>query len=106
MTSCLFVQLRMEDEDLPLPGEQHALVDSRGPQGVVEVVEVRLLRLRDVGGDVAVGEGEDYPDVPAWRQSHEAFWADSGSEIAAHLGLDHWTLGDDEIVVVERFRLL
>ena len=66
---------------------------------------LRLLRLRDVGTDVAVGEGEDFADVCAWRNAHEALWAESNAAVAAHLGLQQWEPGDDDIVVVERFRL-
>lgn len=63
MTSSLLMHLRMHNEDLPLPGQRYALVDSEGHRGIVELVDVRLLRLGDVGDDVAAGEGEGFRDA-------------------------------------------
>ncbi len=105
MTSGLLVHLRMDGEDLPLPGQRYALVDSTGVRGAVELTEVRLVRLRDVGDDVARGEGEDLVDAAHWRAVHEAFWAPWNAEVARHLGADRWAPGDDD-VVVEVFRVL
>ena len=106
MTSSLLVHLRIEGADLPMPGQRFALVDSSGLRGTVEIAEVRLLRLADIGTDVAHGEGEDFGDVSAWRRAHELFWAESDEEVAVHLGLQQWHVGDDDIVVVEVLRLL
>lgn len=104
MTSSLLVHQQLDDEDLPLPGQRFALVDGRGRRGTVEIVEVRLLRLGDVGDDVAAGEGEDFRDAAHWRAVHEAFWSRWNAEVAQHLGREQWAPTDDDVVVVEVFR--
>lgn len=105
ITSALLVHLRMDDEELPLPGQRYALVDSGGRRGTVEIVEVRLLRLGDVGDDVAVGEGEGFRDRAHWRQVHEDFWSPWNGDVARHLGLPEWAPGDEDVLVVEIFRV-
>jgi hypothetical protein len=49
MTNSLLLHLRMDGEDLPLPGQRYALVDSVAQLGTVEIVELRLLRLGEWG---------------------------------------------------------
>lgn len=104
MTSSLLVHLRMDDEDLPLPGQRYALVDSEGHRGTVEIVEVRLLRLGDVGDDVAAGEGEGFRDATHWRKVHEGFWSSWSAQVAQYLGLEQWAPTDEDVVVVEVLR--
>jgi uncharacterized protein YhfF len=101
MTSGLLVHYEMDSELLPEPGQRFRLVDSSGPRAVVEVTEVQLMRLADVGPDVARGEGEGFRDVAHWRETHETFWAQWNQEVARHLGRDSWAVADDDIVVVE-----
>ena len=104
MTSTLLVHLRMDEQDLPLPGQRYALVDGEGYRGAVEIVEVRLLRLGDVADDVAAGEGEGFRDAAHWRQAHEEFWSTWNEEVAQFLGLEHWAPTSGDVVVVEVFR--
>lgn len=105
MTSSLLVHHQLDEEDLPLPGQRFALVDGRGHRGTAEIVEVRLLRLGDVGDDVAAGEGEDFRDARHWREVHEEFWSRWSAEVAQHLGLERWAPSDEDVVVVEVFRV-
>lgn len=104
VTTSLLVHLRMENEDLPLPGQRYALVDSEGRRGTVEIVEVRLLRLGDVGDDVAAGEGEGFCDAAHWREVHEEFWFTWNAEVAQFLERDQRAPTDQDVVVVEVLR--
>lgn len=73
MTSALLIRLRTDAEELPLPGQRRALMDSEGCHGTIEIVEVRLLRLGDVGEDIAAGESEGFRVAAHWRLVHDAF---------------------------------
>jgi uncharacterized protein YhfF len=104
-TTGLLEEYEREGEPLPEPGGRAALVDSAGqPLAVVEVTEVRVLRLAEVGLRHALDEGEGYASVAEWRASHERYW--HGDELRAAMGDPHFTVGDDTLVVAERFRLV
>ncbi|MGI3785572.1 MAG: ASCH domain-containing protein [Janthinobacterium lividum] len=89
---------------LPLPGQRYALSDSEGHRGTVEIVEVRLLRLGDVGDDVAAGEGKGFRDAAHWRDVHEEFWSSWSADVAQYLDLEQWAPTDGNVVVVEVLR--
>ncbi|MFB6619571.1 ASCH domain-containing protein [Streptomyces sp. NPDC085524] len=92
-------------EPVPEPGQRRALLDSAGcPVAVLEVTEVRVVRLDSVDLAYAVAEGEGYASVAEWRASHEGFW--HGAESRRFLGDPGFTVDDDTPVVTERFRLL
>ncbi|WP_052867931.1 ASCH domain-containing protein [Streptomyces niger] len=94
-----------EGEPLPEVGERRAVPDSAGRVvAVVEVTEVRVLRLADVDQAHCVDEGEGHTTVAAWRAAHEEFW--HGPELRAALGDPEFTVGDDTLVVAERFRVV
>jgi len=81
-------------EILPAVGQRGLLVEfAERPVGVVEVTDVRVIRVADVDVDFARDEGEGFVSVAEWRAAHEAFWA-------GH------TVTDDTLVVYELFRLL
>ncbi|WP_371679284.1 ASCH domain-containing protein [Streptomyces sp. NBC_01276] len=104
-TTGLLEEYEREGEPLPEPGDRAVLVDSaERPLAVLELTEVRVLRLAEVDLRHAVDEGEGYASVAEWRTSHERFWH-SGEQRAA-MGDPHFTVGDDTLVVTERFRLL
>lgn len=105
MTSSLLVHYEIDGDALPVIGQRFVLVDSSGPRAVIEITDVRLMRVADVGPDVARGEGEGFRDVAHWREAHETFWAQWNQEVALHLGRDSWTVADDEVVVVETFHV-
>ncbi|MFI9024367.1 ASCH domain-containing protein [Streptomyces sp. NPDC053560] len=95
----------LEGEPLPEAGERRAVPDSAGRTvAVIEVTGVRVLRLGDVDLAHAVDEGEGHTTVAQWRAAHEEFW--HGAEQRAALGDPEFTVGDDTLVVAERFRVV
>ncbi|ASO19150.1 uncharacterized protein YhfF [Actinoalloteichus hoggarensis] len=104
-TTALLVEFEHADEPLPRPGDRELLIDSAGaPAGVIELLEVRCLRLADVDLAHAVDEGEGHASVADWRTDHEEFW--QGADLRAHLGDPEFTVDDDTMVVAQRFRFL
>ncbi|MET8755518.1 ASCH domain-containing protein [Streptomyces sp. NPDC004667] len=104
-TTGLLEEYEREGEPLPEPGGRAALMDSAGQRlAVLELTEVRVLRLADVELRHALDEGEGYASVAEWRASHEEFW--HGPELRAAMGDPCFTVHDDTMVVTERFRLV
>ncbi|NED93215.1 ASCH domain-containing protein [Streptomyces sp. SID11233] len=104
-TSGLLVEYEIEKEELPPVGERSALIDSGGREvAVLEVTEVRVLRLADVGLQHALDEGEGYASVAEWRAGHERFW--HSEEMRDALGDPEFTVDDDTMIVAERFRVV
>ena len=92
-------------EPLPAVGDRSAVVDSAGrPVAAIEVTEVRVIRLADVDLRHAIDEGEGYESVAAWRAGHEEFW--HSAEARTELGDPNFTVGDDTLMVAERFRVV
>ncbi|MCT2591454.1 ASCH domain-containing protein [Streptomyces sp. N2-109] len=108
-TTGLHAEYEIAGEALPRAGERSVVVDSgERPVAVIELTQVRVLRLADVDLAHAVDEGEGHTTVASWRAGHENFW--HSPEMRAALGqtpggLD-FTVDDDTLVVTERFRLL
>ncbi|MEU6118597.1 ASCH domain-containing protein [Streptomyces sp. NPDC047117] len=104
-TTGLAEEYALEGEPLPEAGERRAVPDSAGRTvAVIEVTEVRVLRLGDVDPAHAVDEGEGHTTVAEWRAAHEEFW--HGPELRAALGDPEFTVDDDTLVVAERFRVV
>lgn len=104
-TTGLLAEYRAEKEELPPVGERSALIDSDGREiAVVEVVEVRVLRLGDVDLQHALDEGEGYSSVAGWRAAHERFW--HSEEMRAALRDPSFAVDDETMVVAERFRVV
>jgi uncharacterized protein YhfF len=81
-------------EPLPQVGERFALLGFDDEEvAVVETTEVRVLPAGDIDLAFALDEGEGFETVADWRRAHEEFWADRG-------------IGDDTLMVAERFRLV
>jgi uncharacterized protein YhfF len=81
-------------EPLPQVGERFALLGFDDEEvAVVETTEVRVLPAGDIDLAFALDEGEGFETVADWRRAHEEFWADRG-------------IGDDTLIVAERFRLV
>ncbi|WP_406417946.1 ASCH domain-containing protein [Streptomyces sp. NBC_00873] len=103
-TTGLLAEYAAEQEELPAVGERSALIDSDGREiAVVEVTEVRVLRLGDVGLQHVLDEGEGDTSVAQWRAGHERFW--HGEEMREALGDPEFTVDDDTLIVAERFRV-
>ncbi|MFD3654698.1 ASCH domain-containing protein [Streptomyces sp. NPDC058620] len=104
-TSGLLAEYEAEKEELPPVGERSALIDSDGREvAVVEVTDVRVVRLGDVDLQHAIDEGEGWTTVAEWRASHERFW--HGEEMREALGDPDFTVDDDTMIVAERFRVV
>ncbi|MGP3632826.1 ASCH domain-containing protein [Streptomyces sp. 24-1644] len=104
-TSGLLAEYEAEKEELPPVGERSALIDSDGREvAVVEVTDVRVVRLGDVDIQHAIDEGEGWTTVAEWRASHERFW--HGEEMREALGDPDFTVDDDTMIVAERFRVV
>ena len=104
-TSGLVADYEHEGESLPQPGERQVVVDSAGrPVTVIEIVAVRVLRLKDVDLAHAIGEGEGYTSVAEWRAGHETFW--HSQEMREALDDPDFTVDDDTLVVAEEFRVV
>lgn len=103
-TSALLIGYERDDEPLPQVGQLSAVLDSAGSRvAVIEVTDVRTARLADVDLRHALDEGEGYESVEQWRTGHEEFW--HSAESRAELGDPGFTVTDDTMVVLERFRL-
>lgn len=86
-------------------GDRLVVVDSaEQPVAVIEVTEVRVLRVADVDLRHAIDEGEGDDSVARWRAGHERFW--HSPEVVAELGDPHFHVDDDTLVVTKRFRVL
>ena len=104
-TSSLVLGYERESEPLPAVGQRSAVLDSAGRRvAVIEVTEVRIVRLADVDLQHALDEGEGYESVEQWRSGHERFW--HSAEVHAELGDPNFKVNDDTLVVAERFRLI
>ncbi|MFF9007934.1 ASCH domain-containing protein [Streptomyces goshikiensis] len=104
-TTGLLPEYEAEGEPLPVPGERSLLLDSaERAVAVVEVTDVRVVRLAEVDLRHALDEGEGYASVAEWRTSHEGFW--HSEPVREALGDPEYTVDDDTLVVMERFRVL
>lgn len=92
-------------EALPVVGERSRVVDSAGQSvAVIETTEVAVRRVAEVDLTFAIEEGEGFETVAAWREAHVRFF--ESPELAAILGDPPVVVGDDTLVVCERFRLV
>jgi uncharacterized protein YhfF len=106
-TAGLLVDYEREGEPLPEVGERMALVDNEGRDiAVLEITEVRVLRIVDADLQFARDEGEGFESVADWRKAHDRFWRSYANEIRDFLGDPGWDVGDDTLFVAERFRLV
>ncbi|MEV4253345.1 DUF664 domain-containing protein [Spirillospora sp. NPDC049652] len=104
-TTGLVAAYEAEGEPLPEVGRRGVVVDSAERDvAVLETVAVDTVRLADVGWEHARDEGEGHRSVAEWRAAHEDFW--HGAEVRAAMGDPGFTVDDDTLVVVQRFRLV
>jgi uncharacterized protein YhfF len=81
-------------DPLPRAGDRFVLLDvDDQPVGIVETTEVRVVPAGEIDVRFAVDEGEGFETVADWRTAHERFWRER-------------EIGDDTLVVAERFRLI
>ena len=104
-TSALVLGYERENEPLPEIGQLSAVVDSAGRRvAVIELTDVRVVRLADVDLQHVLEEGEGDESVAQWRAGHEEFW--HSAEVRAELGDHAFTVDDDTLVLAQRFRLV
>jgi uncharacterized protein YhfF len=104
-TTGLADEYEREGEPLPEPGQRQAVLDSAGKRvAVIEIVDVRVVRLADVTLAHALAEGEGHATVAEWRAGHEEFW--HSPEVREERGDPAFTVTDDTPVVAETFRLI
>ncbi len=101
-TSSLRAEYEAESEPLPVVGARSAVIDSAGDiVAVIEVTEVRVVRLADADVRLARDEGEGFADVAAWRVAHEEFWT-SPEYVEEY----DFPVTDDTLVVAQWFRVV
>lgn len=106
-TAGLLSDFERDGEPLPQVGERFLLIDNdeRGV-AVVEVTEVRVLRVGDCDLQFARDEGEGFTAVAEWRDAHDRFWRSYADETRAYLGDPDWDVTDDTLFVAQRFRVV
>jgi uncharacterized protein YhfF len=106
-TAGLLVDYERDGDALPEVGERLAVVDNDGRDvAVIEITEVRVIRIGDADLSFARDEGEGFESVAAWREAHDRYWRGYADEIREYLGEPDWDVGDDTLFVAERFRLV
>ena len=77
--------LEHEGEPVPVPGQRFLLIDSAGkPALVIELTEVAVMPVSEVGDGLAHAEGRGYADAAAWRAAHEELF--TSPAVTAYLG--------------------
>lgn len=106
-TAGLLVELELDGEAVPRPGERSVLLDSdERAVAIIETTSCRVIRLADVDDAHAIDEGEGYPDAAAFRATHERFWNGYIGELRERLGDPTFAITDDTLVTAERFRVV
>ena len=106
-TAGLLVEMEADGEAMPLPGDREMLLDSHErPVAVIETIECRVTRLADVDDQHAIDEGEGYANAAEFRVAHERFWNGYLDDLRSRLGDPGFSLDDDTLVVLQRFRVV
>ena len=96
--------LEHDGEAVPRAGQRLAVLDSDGrPAMTIELVEVRVVPVKDIDDDFARSEGRGYADAAAWREAHRDFFHSEG--VSSYLGHVP-AFDDDTLVIAERFRVI
>ncbi|MFJ9683129.1 ASCH domain-containing protein [Streptomyces sp. NPDC101194] len=91
-------------EAIPQAGQRFSVLDSRGcPAVTIELVDVRVVPMKEIDDDFARAEGRGYGDVAQWREAHEEFFRSDG--VSEFLGGTP-VIDDETLVVAERFRVV
>jgi uncharacterized protein YhfF len=106
-TAGLHVEVELGDDAMPIVGTREVLLDSaERPVAVVETVDCRVARLADVDDRHAIDEGEGYANAHEFRVAHERFWNGYIEDLRNRLGDPAFTIDDDTLVVLQRFRIV
>jgi uncharacterized protein YhfF len=106
-TASLLVEYAIDGDTVPVAGQLDVLLDSEGRDiAIVETISCRIARLADVDDEHAIDEGEGYANAAEFRVAHERYWNGYIDKIQAGLGDPAFTLTDDTLIVLERFRIV
>jgi uncharacterized protein YhfF len=106
-TAGLHVEVELGEDVMPVVGTREVLLDSdERPVAVLETVSCQVARLADVDDQHAIDEGEGYANAKEFRVAHERFWNGYLEDLRAQLGNPAFTIDDDTLVVLQRFRIL
>ena len=106
-TAGLLVEMELDGEAVPEPGERSVLLDSaERPVAIIETVACRVVRLADVDDRHAIDEGEGYADAAEFRVAHERFWSSYLEDLRGRLGDPSFAITDDTLITAERFRVV
>ncbi|MEV5277266.1 ASCH domain-containing protein [Streptomyces sp. NPDC051994] len=91
------------EEAVPVAGQRFSVLDSDGrPAVTIELVDVRVVPMREIDDDFARAEGRGYSGVAEWRAAHEEFFRSEGvSEYLRRTPV----IDGDTLVVAQRFRV-
>lgn len=104
-TTATRMEYDIELEALPVVGGRELVIDSDDkPVAVIEMTEVRQLRLAEVDLQHALDEGEGYSTVAQWRAAHEGFW--HSREMREFVGDPGFTVDDNTVLVLQRFKVV
>jgi uncharacterized protein YhfF len=104
-TTGLLADYELDAEPVPRPSDRQIVIDSAGlPVTLIEVVDVRVVKVGDIDLAHAVGEGEGYTSVAEWRSGHERFW--HSREYREYRGDPAFTVNEDTLAVAEQFRIV
>lgn len=104
-TTGLLADYELDAEPLPRPGDREVVIDSAGlPVALIEIVDVRVVKVGDIDLAHALGEGEGYTSVAGWRSGHEGYW--HSPEYRGYRGDPAFTVNDDTLAVALRFRVV
>ncbi|MFI1620111.1 ASCH domain-containing protein [Streptomyces lydicus] len=91
-------------EAVPQTGQRFSVLDSEGrPAVTIELVDVRVVAMKEIDDDFARAEGRGYSDAAQWRAAHKEFFqSESVSEFLGRTA----EVDDGTLVVAERFRVV
>ncbi|WP_152683732.1 ASCH domain-containing protein [Pseudarthrobacter siccitolerans] len=106
-TSRLAAIFDLEQKEISKPGDRYEVVDSNGSvAGIIEIDEVRIMPLADVGEDVSSAEGGFFEGIEDWRRVHVQGWQSYAAAIQGATSDPNWSITDDTPVVVRFFHLV
>jgi uncharacterized protein YhfF len=106
-TSRLAAIFDLEQKVISRPGDRYEVINSDGGvAAVIEIDEVRIMRLAAVGEDVSSQEGGFFAGVEDWRAVHAQGWESYAAAIQDAVEDPDWSITDDSPVVVRFFHLV
>ncbi|WP_149259417.1 ASCH domain-containing protein [Actinomadura sp. K4S16] len=91
-------------EAVPEAGQRFCVVDSQGdPAATIELVEVRIVPVKEIDEEYVRAEGRGYADVSEWIADHRALF--QSDPVSEYLGRTP-RFDDDTLVVAQHFRLV